>query len=66
MFNRNLLKAEIVKNGLTQEEFCKIIAMPQSTFVRKMKTGQFYTEEAQKICETLHIEDPAKIFFTVF
>lgn len=63
MINVNLLKAEIVRNGLTQSEFCKKIGMPHSTFVRKMKKGIINTDEAEKMTKILHIKDPNKIFF---
>ena len=63
MINVNLLKAEIVKNGLTQEKFCKKIGMAHSTFVRKMKRGIVNTDEAEKMTEVLNIKEPEKIFF---
>lgn len=63
MVNVNLLKAEIVKNGLTQSEFCEKIGMSHSTFVRKMKKRVLNTDEAEKITKILNIEDPNKIFF---
>ena len=49
MMNTNLLKAEIVKNGLTQKEFCKSIKMAQSTFIRKIRKGVFNTKRPEQI-----------------
>lgn len=63
MVNINLLKSEIVKNGLTQTEFCKKIGMPHSTFIRKMKKRIVNTDEAEIMIKILKIDDPAKIFF---
>ena len=63
MVDTNLLKAEIVKNGLTQAEFCKQIGMAHSTFIRKMRTGVFNTTEAELIAKCLNIENPERIFF---
>jgi len=63
MINTNLLKAEIVKNGLTQAEFCKRINMAHSTFVRKMKNKNLTTDEAEKMIAVLNIQNPEKIFF---
>ena len=63
MINVNLLKAEIVKNGMTQEEFCKKIGMAHSTFIRKMRKRVLTTEEAEKIIEVLKIKKPNEIFF---
>lgn len=64
MLNVRLLKAEIVKNGFTQAEFCKKIGMAHSTFIRKMRLGVVSTIEAQKMAEVLNIEEPNKIFFS--
>lgn len=63
MINVNLLKSEIVKNGMTQEEFCKKIGMAHSTFIRKMRIGVVSTEEAQKMISLLKITNPSEIFF---
>ena len=62
MVNVNLLKAEIVKNGFTQLDFCKKIGMSHSTFVRKMKTRNLTTNEAEKMIAVLGIEEPTKFF----
>ena len=63
MINVKLLKAEIVKNGMTQDEFCKKINMAHSTFIRKMHIGVVTTEEAQKMIQLLKIKNPTEIFF---
>lgn len=59
----NLLKAEIVKNGMTQKELCKKINMAQSTFTRKIKKGVFNTDDIKKIILVLNLEHPEQIFF---
>ena len=64
MVNVRLLKAEIVKNGLTQDEFCRKIGMAHSTFVRKMKFRNMTTDDAMKMIEVLKIEAPNEIFFS--
>lgn len=63
MLNVQALKAEIVRNGLTQSEFCKKMGMSHSTFVRKMKLGNVTTDEATKMIRILKLKNPAKIFF---
>lgn len=63
MINVNLLKSEIVKNGMTQDEFCKKIGMAHSTFIRKMRMGVVSTKEAQKMISILDIKNPSEIFF---
>ena len=63
MLNRNLLRAEMAKNGITQAELSRKIGMNPATFARKMKKSSFYTEEASKIIELLKIEHPEDIFF---
>lgn len=64
MINVNLLKAEIVKNGMTQDEFCKKIGMPHSTFINKMKRRVLTTSEVEKMIEVLNIKEPSEIFFS--
>ena len=64
MVNTNLLKSEIVKNGYTQDQFCKKIGMAHSTFIRKMRFGVFKTNEAEKISEVLKLKNPTEIFFS--
>lgn len=61
--NTNLLKAEIVKNGLTQKEFCKSIKMAQSTFIRKIRKGVFNTDEIERMVNVLNLKRPEQIFF---
>ena len=63
MINRNLLKSEIVKNGLTQAELCQKIGMAHSSFIRKMKNGVFTTDEAEKLINVLGIQNPVDVFF---
>jgi len=63
MIDTKALKAEIVRNGYTQGEFCKAIGMAHSTFVRKMKKKTMTTDEAEKIVKVLNIKNPTSIFF---
>ena len=63
MLNENALKAEIVRNGMTQKELAAFLGMSESTFIRKMKNNAFGTDEAGKMIERLHIADPVSIFF---
>ena len=63
MINVNLLKAEVVKNGITHEELCKRIEMAHSTYIRKMRKGVFNTDEVEKIVDVLNIQNPIEIFF---
>ncbi len=63
MINVNMLKSEVVKNGMTQKDFCNSIGMSQSTFIRKMKRGVFKTDEIEKMINVLKLEKPQQIFF---
>ena len=63
MLDRRRLKAEFVRNGLTQAEVAQKIGMDPSTFARKMKKSGFYTEEAKKMIDLLKIQTPDDIFF---
>lgn len=63
MTDINLLKSEYVKRGLTQKEFCRLIKMPYSTFARRIRSGVFKSEEAERIIGVLGLKEPEKIFF---
>lgn len=63
MFSAKELKAQIVRQGYTQERLAKDIGISQKTLYLKMKSGNFLTEEVSKIMEVLNIEDPVPIFF---
>lgn len=63
MVDVNLLKSEIVKNGMKQEEFCEKIGMAHSTFIRKMKKAVVTTDEAKVMIDVLGIKNPSEIFF---
>lgn len=63
MLNRNALKAEIVRNGLTQKDVAKMIGKSEKTFISKMRKGSFGTDEAEIMIRELSIKNPAEIFF---
>lgn len=60
---RYALKAEIVRNGMTQEQVATRIGITPKTFSLKMKRGVFSTDEAEKMVSLLGIKNPADIFF---
>jgi len=63
MVDKLLLNGEIAKNGYTQQKLAKELDMAESTFIRKVKTNTFTMNDADKIIEILHIENPMPIFF---
>ena len=63
MLDRNGLKAEMARNGVTQQALAKEIGISEKTFISRMKRGAFGTDEAQVIIDVLKISDPASIFF---
>ena len=63
LINRNLLKAEIAKNGLTQKSVAKELGMSEQVFTRRLKKGVFGTDEAEKMIDLLQIDNPAQVFF---
>jgi len=62
MMDRAALKAEIVRNNLTQKQLAIEIGMSPATFVRRMKRGVFGTDEVERMIKRLHITNPAEIF----
>ena len=63
MLDKKALKAEIVRNGLTQKDVAKMLGISEKTFISRMKRGIFGTDEAQTMVEKLNIADPVAIFF---
>ncbi len=57
------LKAEIVRNNLTQKDVAKLIGVTPKTFYDKMSKGVFGSDEIEIMIKELHIEDPIHIFF---
>lgn len=63
MINKNELKAEIVRNGLTNAQLAQMLNMSPKTFSNKLNKGVFGTDEASKMIEILGIKNPERIFF---
>lgn len=64
MINANKLRARIVEMGMTQKEVAEKIGMSEKTFSIKINNGKFGLDEAEKMIDLLHIEQPEKIFFS--
>ncbi len=64
MIKVNELKAEIIKNNLTQADVAKMIGVTPKTFYTKMKRGVFGSDEIQIMIKNLNIKNPMDIFFT--
>ena len=63
MLDKNALRAESVRHGLTQKELATLLGMSEKTFIRRMQKGVFGTDEVEVMISVLHIQDPQKIFF---
>ena len=65
MFNKRLLKAKVVANGMTLGELSESIGISASTMTRKLKEGSFSRAEINEITDVLHLtaEDIVTIFF---
>lgn len=64
----NLLRGEIVANGLTVQEVAEKMGLSRNTLFSRL-SGQtsFNTEEVIKLCDILHIKEPSRkveIFLT--
>ena len=57
------LRAEIVRNNLSQKDVAKLIGVSPKTFYEKMNKGVFGSDEIEIMIRELHIQDPLKIFF---
>lgn len=65
MVNTNDLKAEFVRNGLTQKEVAEAIGMTPRTLSRKLEIGIFGSDEIEKLIKLLNIKNPMEIFFGI-
>ena len=63
MLNKNELRAEIVRNGLTQKEVAKMIGVSEKTFISRMNKGVFGIDEVEIMVRELGIKNPMDIFF---
>lgn len=63
MLDKNALRAEMARKGITQKELAKTVGVSEKTFISKMKKGVFGTDEAQIIIDALEISNPCAIFF---
>lgn len=63
MFDANRLRAAMALRGVTGKELAKQLGIDESTFYRKMKTGNFSRDEINNTIEFLEIDDPKPIFF---
>lgn len=63
MINTDNLKAEIVRNRMTQKDIARLIGVTPKTFYDKMSKGVFGSDEIEIMIKELHIQDPMSIFF---
>lgn len=63
MLDKNALRAEIARQGLTQKQVASEIGISEKTFVLRMKKGVFGTDEVEKMIKLLKIKEPMPIFF---
>ena len=56
------LRGIISERGYSQREVANAIGISEKTFYSKMKNGSFGTDEAEKMIEFLHIDNPVEIF----
>ena len=63
MIDKNALRAEIVRNGMTQKQLAAQLGISEQTFTDRMKKGNFTLIEAEQMINILKIKNPQKIFF---
>lgn len=63
MLDVNSLKAEMVRNGYTQEALARELGMTAKTFGTRLKTGDFGIKEIEIMIDVLHLKNPFAIFF---
>jgi len=63
MLDKNKLRAEWVKKGLTQTQVARVIGVSAKTFSLKLNKGVFGSDEIESMINALDISDPMNIFF---
>lgn len=65
MLDKNGLIGAYTAAGYTQEQFARLVGISPRTFSRKLSKNGFYTKEASKIVEALHMDSKkaVSIFF---
>lgn len=63
MFNCRELKAALARANMTQKKLASMIGVSEQTMIRRMKLGNFSTDEVSAIMSVLDLSDPAPIFF---
>lgn len=62
MFNCRELKAALARANMTQKKLASMIGVSEQTMIRRMKLGNFSTDEVSAIMSVLDLSDPAPIF----
>lgn len=55
MFKVNEFKAEIVRNGMSVDEFCEKTGIKRRTFARRMQDGNFGLDDLNRIATVLDL-----------
>ena len=63
MIDRKALKAELARRGKSQKEMARLLGMSEKTFISRMRSGDFWLHEIERMMEVLEISDPMPIFF---
>ena len=63
MLDRNALRAEFARNGMTQKDIAKMLGISEKTFISRMKKGVFGTDEVEIMVDKLNIKNWQEIFF---
>jgi len=63
MVDTDRLRGLMAQHRLTQADVAKYLGIGTTTMYRKLKVGQFDTDECEKLIELLDIKDPT-IFFS--
>lgn len=61
--DERLLRAEIIKQGMTYAQVARAIGVSDSTFWRRMRKGNFGLDEVNAMIRVLNIQNPGRIFF---
>lgn len=61
--DKDALKGEIKRKGMTIAQAAENIGISESTMCRKLKTGEFTLPECEALIGLLDIREPWRVFF---
>ena len=63
MLNVDKILGRIAEKRMTQKEVANRLGITETTMTRRLKTGNFWTDELEMLTEILEIDSPGVFFY---